>query len=144
MKLRFTEHRNNIRVMLGAFLFIGITLIIQPDKYDKTPSYGLLLQIFDQLTWGIIYLVAFALLSLSRFDFGRWSITVSTIAHTFAIALTASWLLAFIIRYISDDATTIVNVVSWGVFTILLITSAFDVSDVVITEVPRYKRLEDA
>jgi putative Mn2+ efflux pump MntP len=110
-----------------TYAAIGTTLIVQPDRFDATPSYGLLLDIFDQKIWGIVYLLAAAGLGLSLWK--RRRRTLLTIAHTFAIALTLVWLGAFVVRYVTDSATTIVNVASWGVYLALLVRSAVDIDD---------------
>lgn len=109
-------------IMVIAYLVIGITLILQPRRYDSTPAYGLLLDIFPQAVWGGIYLAAAAGLAVALIRPNIRALLV--IVHTIAIALTASWLGAFVIRYISDNGTTAVNCVSWSVFLTLLIRSA--------------------
>lgn len=126
MIARYASNRIYIRIILAAYIAIGLTLIIQPGRYANTPSYANLIDIFPQWVWGIIYLVVAGLLLAAR---ATPSVIVGTIAHTIAIALTASWLLAFVYRYATDKGTTVVNVASWGVFLSLLIISAVRLND---------------
>ncbi len=117
-------------LMSIAYTAIGVTLILQPSRFAKTPSYGNLLMLLDQATWGVIYLAVAALLGLSLTALPRrrkW--TAAVIAHTAAIALTATWLAAFVVRYLTDTGTTIVNVVSWSVFFALLVRSVLTLQD---------------
>lgn len=114
-------------IVIISYAAIGVTLILQPERYDATPSYGLLLDMLDQKIWGIVYLLAAATLGLSLWRRRRRTLLI--VAHTFAIALTTVWLGAFVIRYLTDSGTTIVNVASWGVYLALLVRSAVDIDD---------------
>lgn len=109
-------------VMAVAFLTIGATLIFQTDRYNNTPSYGILLDVLPAIAWGAMYLVAGGLLALYVW---KWrSQPFSIVAHTAAATLSMVWLSAFVIRYITDPGTTIVNVVSWSVYTLLVLRSS--------------------
>lgn len=134
MKLRFTTYRTNVRIMIAAYLVIGLTLILQPNKYESTPSYGNLLEILPAWAWGVLYLAASFSLVFTRFKFANGNVIISTVSHTYVSALTASWLVAFVIRYLTDSGTTIVNVVSWSVFLALLLISSFDLTDILVVE----------
>jgi hypothetical protein len=117
-------------VMTCAYVAIGVTLILQPGRYGNTPSYAVLLEIANQGAWGAAYLVIAAgigasVLSTGR-RYGRW---LAVTSHTAAIALTGAWLAAFIVRWLTDDGTTIVNIVSWSVYLSLLIRSALQMDD---------------
>jgi hypothetical protein len=115
------------RTLLIAYLAIGVGLTTQPDRFANTPSYANLLISAPAQLWGCAYIVVATL-------FIAWRLvqTTSTVphpgfgifVHTVALALTAWWWVAFIIRYATDDGTTIVNVVSWGVFLSLIARSA--------------------
>jgi hypothetical protein len=113
-----------IGVVTIAYLAIGVTLIVQPARYDNTPSYGLLLELLSQTAWGVIYLVVASSLGAgivcARWRRGR---LVAVVSHTAAIALTSVWTAAFIVRWFTDSGTTIVNVVSWSVYLALLARS---------------------
>ena len=104
-----------------AFTAFAFGLWLQPDRWASTPAYALLLNILPQQTWGSIYL-ALALLMGCALLWPRWGLVIT--AHTLAIGLTAAWWFAFVIRWITDDGTTIVNVVSWGTYLLLLVWSA--------------------
>lgn len=108
-------------VMAVAYLFFGLGLLLQPDRWDLTPAYKLLLDIFDQSVWGVIYLVVAAVLAGSVWLLGgRVAIIVS---HMLAIALTTVWFIAFVIRWITDRATTCVNPTNWLVLLAILVFS---------------------
>lgn len=116
--------------MAIAYFVIGVFLWIQPDRWANTPSYANLLQLASTGVWGSIYLASALLMAAAvRFRARR---IVLVVAHTVAIALTAAWFLAFVVRFATDDGTTIVNVVSWGVFLSRLIQSAVILDDDVV------------
>lgn len=105
------------------YLAIGLTLWLQPHRYDNTPSYGILLQVLSARTWGFLY-IGVALLMIgyvTRFRSLRYAI----LAHVAITGLTGFWLAAFVVRYVSDSGTTIVNVASWSTYLIIIIRSAF-------------------
>lgn len=117
-------------VITFAYLAIGVTLILQPERYGNTPSYVVLLEIFNQGVWGVCYLAVGLSLAASALGagsrYGRW---LAVTSHTAAIALTGAWLAAFVVRWLTDDGTTIVNIVSWSVYLALLIRSALQLDD---------------
>lgn len=125
--LKLNEPRSHMVVLCVAFLAIGITLIVQPSRFANTPSYANLLIIFRQQTWGALYLAAAVLQIASIWNFTRRTLLVVT--HTIVITLISVWLVAFIIRYATDDGTTIVNVVSWTVYFYLAVRSALLVDE---------------
>jgi small-conductance mechanosensitive channel len=110
-----------------AYVLIGAGLLIQPNRFSRTPAYGNLIRVFPAQTWGVIYLVIAA--GLALWVLGRvpawWGIAI----HTVAITLVSGWLLAFVVRWITDDSTTIVNVASWSIFLLLTIRSSIDAYD---------------
>lgn len=110
-----------IAVTAGYFL-IGLGLVFQAPRFSNTPSYANLINILPSPAWGAIYLVAATLMGTAALLPTVRALT--TVATTFGIALTAAWLLAFVVRYLTDDGTTIVNVVSWSVFCTVLAHSA--------------------
>lgn len=104
-----------------AFLAFGATLIGQPSRWENTPAYANLLDLLPTQVWGALYLASS--FSLFATILRRGNRVLSVAAHTLAIALTGGWLLGFVIRYLTDDGTTIVNVVNWAVYLTLLIRS---------------------
>lgn len=117
-------------LMSVTFTAIGLALVLQPARFANTPSYSNLIAIAGQAVWGLAYLGCAALLVISLLPLGRrpkW--TFAVVAHTVSIALTGVWLAAFVVRYITDDGTTIVNIASWGVYLALLVRSVLTLTD---------------
>jgi hypothetical protein len=100
--------------LVALFTWFALGMIFQSSRWYSTPAYGNLLTIFAAPTWGWIYLGAAAVLATSlvlrRY---RW---LGMVAHTLTFALLVVWEAAFIIRWITDDHTTDVNVGSWAFF----------------------------
>ena len=108
-------------VVLAAFAAFGVDLFVQPERWDNTPSYANLLDIFDQQIWGSIYLAVAVVMVVS---IAKPNIrTLAVVAHTMAAALILAWLLAFIIRWLNNSGTTIVNPVMWSVLLYLIVHS---------------------
>lgn len=122
MRNRLKGQNLGVGAIVVAYSMFGVFLWAQPSRWARTPSYANLLQLLSQQTWGSIYLVAAGLL-LGAF-FGSNARWFKVVALTLSMALDASWLLAFVVRFFTDDATTIVNIVSWSMFLYVLIVSA--------------------
>jgi hypothetical protein len=131
-RLWFTEARTHMFFMACSFLAFGFTLWLQPERYYNTPSYANLLQVASPTAWGSMYLFCAVLLFIVTFR--RKVKVISIIAHGISLALMLWWLVAFIIRYATDDGTTIVNVISWSTYTYLLVRSALLIGDDVAFE----------
>lgn len=121
--------RTPVGLLLVTVIYyvFAIALWLQPERWASTPSYAILIAIMDQAGWGGVYFTVATLLA-----FTIWKPTVralAVVAHTAAIAVTALWLVAFIIRFITDDGTTVVNVASWLTYLTLLVQSAFVLDD---------------
>lgn len=116
------ERRTRAGVVVLVLSVFGSALLLQPDRWARTPSYGLLLNLADQQWWAFGYLSVAALMA----GYIVWPMCrkLAVIAHTAAVALLLFWLAAFVVRWITDDATTIVNVVSWSTFLYLAVRSA--------------------
>lgn len=125
--LRLNEPRAHMAIMAVVFCGIGLTLWWQPGRYANTPSYANLLVLLPQHAWSITYLFATALNVVSIWRYSCRALVIGT--HTVAIMLVSSWLAAFVIRYLTDDGTTIVNVLSWSVFLYLVVRSALMVDE---------------
>lgn len=111
-------------IMLIVVLYIlGIDLVVQSIRWHRTPSYHNLLIIMSADAWGVIYCIVAVILTLGTVLFQRHRM-VYNISHTLVLMLLTLWEAAFIIRWLTDGATTIVNVVSWGVYIYLAIRSA--------------------
>lgn len=100
--------------VIATYVALGFGLTVQPLRFERTPSYHNLLVLAHAPVWGCAYFAAAVLLLAWRLQPHRR--LLGRAAHMYAIILTLWWLLAFVIRYATDDATTIVNVVSWSVF----------------------------
>lgn len=125
--------RKGPAVMIAiAYFVIGLALLIQPYRWYNTPSYANLLQLASTQVWGTVYLVTSLLLVAAvRWRYTTW---VMILSHTVAISLSGAWLIAFVVRFATDDGTTIVNVVSWSVFLYRLIQSAVILDDEITLE----------
>lgn len=109
-------------VLTLVFIGLALALWLQAERFDNTPSYATLLQIFPQYVWALIYFFAAILNGLGVRCSSR---VLLIVAHTFSIGLLAAWWLAFVIRWVTDThGTTPVNVLSWGVFMYVAIRSA--------------------
>lgn len=109
-----------------AFAAIGLGLVLQPARFGETPSYANLLHFAPAEVWGAVYLSVAGLLLVWRLIQRQW---IGVAAHTLASILTLWWLMAFVVRYFTDDATTIVNVVSWTVYLSLVVRSSGGLDD---------------
>ncbi len=122
-RLKFTS----ARIVVLAFTLNGLDMILQPKRFSRTPAYGDLVRIFHAPVWGVVYLIVAA--ALASWSFrptpAWWGVAV----HTLAVALTLGWLGAFCVRWSTDDSTTMVNVSSWLMFSILLVKSALGGED---------------
>lgn len=116
-----------LTVVGAAFLALAFGLAVQPERFTRTPAYANLLRILPQSHWAVIYFVVAALIGLSIMLQHVRALEVA--AHTLSLALVSTWLVAFVIRYSTDSATTIVNVVSWSVLLYLVILSMLELDD---------------
>ena len=110
-------------VVIGvAFLCFALGMLLQPGRFYATPAYGTLTQVFNIRVWGALYLVVAALLGIyvSFFTPRLFGIVV----HIVGLIVTSVWWLAFVIRWLTDDKTTVVNVASWLVFLLVIGRSA--------------------
>jgi len=105
-------------VICLAYTGYGLGMLFQSARFSRTPAYGNLTQILDIRVWAVLHLMA-ALL------FAAYVLVVASrlfgiVVHIYGLTVVGAWWLAFVIRWLTDESTTIVNVVSWGV--LLLIT----------------------
>lgn len=106
-----------IAVILTIF---GLALIFQSDRWSNTPSYGNLLILLPADAWGGVYLVGAALMIAGLAWQVRW---LGLAAHAVAFMLLLGWEFAFGVRWLTDDGTTIANVVAWGTYVAILLVS---------------------
>lgn len=114
--------RFNLSVMAAAYSIFGLSLLFQPHRWESTPAYHVLLEIFAAPAWGGLFLVSGVTLAAAAWQFGRRWLVIA--ALTLAVALTVGWMLAFVARYLSSLTTTPETWVSWAVFGILLLQVA--------------------
>lgn len=105
-----------------AYTVYGLGMVLQPVRFTTTPAYGTLTQVLDIRWWGVLHLVVAAL-------FGAYTVVVTgrlfgIITHIVGLIVTVVWFMAFIVRWLTDANTTVVNVASWLVLTLLIARSA--------------------
>jgi hypothetical protein len=114
----------SLTVILAVF---GFALIFQSSRWSKTPAYANLLDVFSAQTWGLIYLGATLCMVVGLvLRHTRW---VGLAAHALTFMLLFGWELGFLIRYFTDSATTIVNVISWSTYVGLVMWSTRRLDD---------------
>jgi hypothetical protein len=113
----------NLSVMSAAFIIFGLSLAFQAHRWESTPAYHILLQIFSAQVWGVLFLASGAAMGAAAWQFGqhRWLVIA---ALTAAFTLTTGWMLGFVVRYASSPNTTPETWVSWAVFDFLLVKVA--------------------
>lgn len=117
----------NLGAVAVAFLGVGASLLLQPDRWNRAAGYANLLASASTIVWGSIY-VAVAL----SMAVAVWRPTLRIVvvaAHTAGIALSLSWLIGFVVRYLTNDATTPLAVLAWAMFLAVLIRSAVVLDD---------------
>jgi hypothetical protein len=114
-----------LAVMSAAYTVFGLSLIFQASRWAATPAYHVLLQIVTAPVWGWLFLASGAAMGVSAWQFRRrWPVIA---ALTFAFFLTTGWMLAFVVRYLTNPDTTPVTWVSWAVFDYLLLLVALSI-----------------
>lgn len=109
------------RAIAVLFGVLGMAMIFQSERFSRTPAYANLITLAPAEFWGSCYLVIAVLLAAWRLKNWRW---IGVVGHTLAFVLLGVWLIAFIIRYLTDSSTTIVNVVSWSMYLLALLRSS--------------------
>jgi hypothetical protein len=119
------DSRSHIIMLSTVFIALALSLWFQTGRFERGAAYANLLQIFGPLVWACLYLVA-GILTLASLKF-RHSRTLITLTHTLNIVLVGSWWVGFVVRWFTDSATTVVNVLSWGVFLYVALQTAVEV-----------------
>jgi hypothetical protein len=117
--------RLNLWVMSAAYVIFGLSQVFQAHRWQSTPAYHVLLQVFPAPAWGGLFLAAGAGLALAARFFARRLAVYA--ALMLAFALTAGWMLAFAVRYLTSSDTTPETWVSWAIFGYLLLKVAISV-----------------
>jgi hypothetical protein len=121
-----------------AYAGYGLGMLIQPARFSATPAYGNLTQILDIRIWAAVHLVAAILFAayVSLITGRLFGIVV----HIYGLAVALAWWLAFVIRWLTDESTTVVNIVSWGMLLLIMSRSA---SLIPIVSRPGARRVAD-
>ena len=111
--------RAHMLVITAAYGIFAVSLVVQPARWAATPAYANLLAIMPQRTWGVLFAVTAVMLATAvRLHSLRW---LSVTALSLGLAITTTWLAAFVIRWLTSGSTTPETWVSWAVFEYLLI-----------------------
>lgn len=115
--------RRNLVIMSAAYGIFGLSLTFQSHRWETTPAYHVLLEVFRAPAWGGLFLASSAGMGLAAWQFRhrRWLVAA---ALTLAFTLTAGWMMAFVVRYLTSPNTTPETWVSWAVFAYLLLIAA--------------------
>jgi hypothetical protein len=107
--------------VIAIFAIFGLALVLQADRWSRTPAYGNLIQIMPAQAWGIVHLVILIAISAGLLLYSR---VLNLAGHTAGFILLAFWDSAFIIRCFTDKNTTVANGVAWTFYAVLLVWSA--------------------
>jgi hypothetical protein len=119
---RLGATRANMLVIAFAYGIYALSLLLQGQRWAKTPAYHDLLAVMPQAAWGACHAAASAaLFAAVVFRRERW---LSVAALTVALVITVPWTLAFMVRWATSDSTTPVTWVSWAVNAYLLVRAA--------------------
>jgi len=111
-----------LSVMGVAYLIFGLSLVLQRHRWQSTPAYHVLLQVFTAPEWGALFLVSGLSMAVAVRFYTRRPLVVASL--TLAFMLTTGWMLAFVVRYLTSPNTTPETWVSWAVFDYLLLRVA--------------------
>jgi hypothetical protein len=109
-------------VIFLAYAGYGLGMLFQSARFSRTPAYGNLTQVLDIHIWAVIHLIVAAL--FAAYVSLIASRLFGIIVHIYGLIVVGTWWLAFVIRWLTDESTTIVNVVSWGVLLLIMGRSA--------------------
>lgn len=117
------RHRPVPTMLMAGFTFLlSLGLIIQPSRWLATPAYGNLMDTLSPPLWGLAYLAAAMSLTMALALPRRRLIVLAT--HMWPVILLFWWEMAFIIRILTDEKTTVANVGAWAVYLFLTLWSA--------------------
>lgn len=93
----------------GGFIALGVSQILQPDRWMPRPSFGLLYQLLTVREWGVLFLV----IGMVKLGSAIWYPRFALVAITAGAALVAAWAVSFILRYLTDPSTPPAFAVTW-------------------------------
>lgn len=114
--------RANMLVIGAGYGIYALSLLLQPERWSRTPAYRNLLVILPASGWGLCFAgVSAALFAAVAAYRMRW---LSVTALTAAAIITLAWTFAFIVRWATNSSTTPETWVSWAVNAYLLVRAA--------------------
>lgn len=119
---RLGASRGNMLVIGTGYGIYALSLLLQGDRWSRTPAYHNLLAIMPAWGWGAAFGAVAALLLAALGFYGNRALSVA--ALTAAAAITVPWTLAFLVRWLTNNSTTPETWVSWAVNAYLLARSA--------------------
>jgi hypothetical protein len=111
--------RANMLVITAAYGIFAVSLTAEPARWAATPAYANLLAIMPQRDWGAAFAVTAVMLAAAVRLWSRHWLSVT--ALSVALAITTTWLAAFVIRWLTSGNTTPETWVSWAIFDYLLV-----------------------
>jgi hypothetical protein len=120
-----TAGKLNLYVMSCAFVIFGLSLMFQSHRWESTPAYHVLLQVFRAQAWGVLFFLSGAGMGVAAWQFASRRAVIASL--TVAFTLTTGWMLAFVVRYVTSPDTTPETWVSWAVFDFLLLNVAISI-----------------
>lgn len=127
MRTRITDPLMTAVILVTVSVCLGFGLLLQASRWSATPAYANLLAILSAPAWGLIYLLLGAVIGTVAAvdDLRRFSLWV----HAPMFGLLAFWDVAFIVRWWTDDHTTIANVLAWSVYLFTAVRSSVAVAE---------------
>jgi hypothetical protein len=110
---------SHMLVMGLTYAIYSWSLAFQSQRWHRTPAYHNLLIIMPTGTWGVFFGVSAVLLLAGAFRPRPPWLAYSAVL--LAVMLTASWDVAFIVRWITNSATTPETWTSWAIFSYVLL-----------------------
>lgn len=104
-------HAAIIAVLYGGF---GVSMLLQPLRWQRTPAYHTLFVVLPELVWGVIFTAVAVLLLVSALQFPK-KYTLRFAGLMGALMLTTFWGVAFFVGWLTSNNIT---PVTWGSFAV--------------------------
>jgi hypothetical protein len=108
-------------VVVGAFTVLGATMLLQPDRYNEGAAYGIVVDVLDIRVWGVLYLLV-AILKAAYLSVLRLR-PMAVLVHIASFVLASWWLVALLIRYVTDRNAAVVPSLLWVMLMLLILRS---------------------
>lgn len=135
--------RANLLVMAAVYLTFGVSMVVTPSRWSQTPAYGAIFRELPERDWAVIYLVVGGLLlaaALWMADGSRKRYVFAMASITLGLMVSVSWMLAFIVRVLTNPSTTPETFMSFLVFSYLLVRVAILLDDEARVMAPHGRR----